>query len=101
MPSPTHIPRRVALALALAALMTAVGYIAYVLSVPRPITPTNGRIMLAVLPFQNLTGDPEQEYLCDGLTEEMIAQMSAVNTVTPRNHRAHVGDALQIHDEAR
>ena len=37
--------------------------------------------MLAVLPFQNLTGDPEQEYLCDGLTEEMIAQMSAVNTV--------------------
>ena len=40
--------------------------------------------MLAVLPFQNLTGDPGQEYLCDGLTEEMIAQMSAVNT-------AHLG----------
>ena len=78
-PSPTHIPRRAALALTLAALMTAVGYTAYVLSVPRPITPTNGRIMLAVLPFQNLTGDPEQEYLCDGLTEEMIAQMSAAN----------------------
>jgi TolB-like protein/Tfp pilus assembly protein PilF len=81
LPSPTHIPRRAALALSFAALMTAVGYTAYVLSVPRPITPTNGRIMLAVLPFQNLTGDPEQEYLCDGLTEEMIAQMSAVNTV--------------------
>jgi TolB-like protein/Tfp pilus assembly protein PilF len=81
LPSPTHIPRRAALALSFAALMTAVGYTAYVLSVPRPITPTNGRIMLAVLPFQNLTGDPEQEYLCDGLTEEMIAQMSAVNAV--------------------
>ena len=50
--------RRAALALGLAALMTAVGYTAHVLSVPRPITPTNGRIMLAVLPFQNLTGDP-------------------------------------------
>ena len=78
LPSPTHIPRRAALALGFAALMTAVGYTAYVLSVPA-ITPTNGRIMLAVLPFQNLTGDPEQEYLCDGLTEEMIAQVSAAN----------------------
>jgi TolB-like protein/Tfp pilus assembly protein PilF len=78
-PSPTRIRRRVALALVLAALMSAVGYIAHVLSVPRPVTPTNGRIMLAVLPFQNLTGDPEQEYLCDGLTEEMIAQVSTAN----------------------
>jgi TolB-like protein/DNA-binding winged helix-turn-helix (wHTH) protein/thioredoxin-like negative regulator of GroEL len=34
-----------------------------------------GRIMLAVLPFQNLTGDPEQEYFADGLTEELITQL--------------------------
>jgi TolB-like protein/DNA-binding winged helix-turn-helix (wHTH) protein/Flp pilus assembly protein TadD len=33
------------------------------------------RVMLAVLPFQNLTGDPEQEYFADGLTEEMITQL--------------------------
>ena len=38
-----------------------------------PATP--GRIMLAVLPFQNLTGDPEQEYFADGLTEELITQL--------------------------
>ena len=36
------------------------------------------RIMLVVLPFQNLTGDPEQDYLCDGLTEEMIAQLGGL-----------------------
>ncbi len=32
-------------------------------------------IKLAVMPFQNLTGDPEQEYFSDGLTEEMITQL--------------------------
>jgi len=37
-------------------------------SAPPPIT-------LAVLPFQNLTGDPAQEYLSDGLTEELISQL--------------------------
>jgi TolB-like protein/DNA-binding winged helix-turn-helix (wHTH) protein/Tfp pilus assembly protein PilF len=37
--------------------------------------PASGKVMLAVLPFQNLTGDPEQEYFADGLTEEMIMQL--------------------------
>lgn len=35
----------------------------------------SGRIMLAVLPFENLTGDAGQDYFSDGLTEEMIAQL--------------------------
>ncbi len=34
-----------------------------------------GRVMLAVLPFQNLTGNTEQDYFSDGLTEEMITQL--------------------------
>jgi TolB-like protein/Tfp pilus assembly protein PilF/predicted Ser/Thr protein kinase len=34
---------------------------------------------LAVLPFENLTGDPEQEYLSDGLTQEMISQLGALH----------------------
>ena len=36
-------------------------------------------IKLAVLPFVNLTGDPEQEYLSDGLTQEMIAQLGRLH----------------------
>ena len=40
-----------------------------------PSQQTQGRLMLAVLPFQNLTGDSTQEYFSDGLTEEMISQL--------------------------
>ena len=36
-------------------------------------------VMIAVLPFENLTGDPEQEYFSDGLTEETISAVGAVN----------------------
>jgi len=37
-----------------------------------------GRPMLAVLPFENLTGDAHDEYFADGLTEEMIAQLAQI-----------------------
>jgi TolB-like protein/DNA-binding winged helix-turn-helix (wHTH) protein/Tfp pilus assembly protein PilF len=33
------------------------------------------KITLAVLPFENFTGDPGQDYFSDGLTEEMISQL--------------------------
>jgi len=34
-------------------------------------------VKLAVLPFSNLTGDPDQEYLSDGLTQEMVTLLGA------------------------
>jgi TolB-like protein/DNA-binding winged helix-turn-helix (wHTH) protein/Tfp pilus assembly protein PilF len=37
--------------------------------------PPAGKIILAVLPFENLSGDPEQDYFSDGLTEEMITRL--------------------------
>ena len=37
------------------------------------------RIRIAVLPVQNLTGDPDREYISDGLTEEIIAQLGRIN----------------------
>ena len=41
--------------------------------------PMNQRVMLAVLPFENLTGDGEHDYFSDGLTEEVIAQLGRVD----------------------
>jgi TolB-like protein/DNA-binding winged helix-turn-helix (wHTH) protein/Tfp pilus assembly protein PilF len=38
-----------------------------------------GRVMLAVLPFANLSDNPEQEYFSDGLTEETIADLGELN----------------------
>ncbi|MGA6982366.1 MAG: winged helix-turn-helix domain-containing protein [Candidatus Sulfotelmatobacter sp.] len=38
-----------------------------------------GRIMLAILPFENLTGDPSQEYFSDGMTEEMITELGQLD----------------------
>ena len=40
---------------------------------------TPRRAMVAVLPFQNLSGDASQEYFSDGLTEEAIAQVARIS----------------------
>jgi TolB-like protein/class 3 adenylate cyclase/Tfp pilus assembly protein PilF len=36
----------------------------------------SGRPAIAVLPFDNLSGDPEQEYFADGLVEDLISRLS-------------------------
>jgi len=60
-----------------AVVLLVAGYISWRFRAARP--PRSEKIMLAVLPFQNLTGDPKEEYLADGLTEEMIAQLSRLH----------------------
>ena len=36
---------------------------------------------VAVLPFQNLTGDPNQEYFSDGMTESLIARLAQIHSL--------------------
>lgn len=64
--------------LVLAAIVVVGVYIVQQLVVPKT-QPLADKIMLAVLPFDNLTGDPQQEFFSDGLTEEMIAQLGRMH----------------------
>jgi TolB-like protein/DNA-binding winged helix-turn-helix (wHTH) protein/Tfp pilus assembly protein PilF len=64
-----------------AIVLIAAALIGYALwSRSRPLhQASSDRTMLAVLPFDNLTGDPSQDYFSDGLTEEMIAQLGRLD----------------------
>jgi TolB-like protein/Tfp pilus assembly protein PilF len=45
----------------------------------RRAAPPEPRVMLAVLPFSNPAGDDDEDYFSDGLTEEMITQLSRLS----------------------
>jgi adenylate cyclase len=53
----------------------------------KPAPPLPGKPSIAVLPFQNLSADPAQEYFSDGITEDIITELSRFRSlfVTARN----------------
>jgi TolB-like protein len=40
------------------------------------VLPIPSKPSIAVLPFENMSGDPEQEYLADGITEDLTTALS-------------------------
>jgi TolB-like protein/DNA-binding SARP family transcriptional activator/Tfp pilus assembly protein PilF len=70
----------------------------------RPTGGTAGRRPLVVLPFANISRNPEQEYLADGITEDLTTDLSQVSAlfVTPRNIAfAYKGKPANLADIAR
>jgi TolB-like protein/class 3 adenylate cyclase len=73
---------------------TAVPAVAPRLPLPLPDKPS-----IAVLPFQNMSGDPEQEYFADGITEDITTALSRISSlfVIARNSSfAYKGKAIDI-----
>jgi TolB-like protein/DNA-binding winged helix-turn-helix (wHTH) protein/Flp pilus assembly protein TadD len=81
-------------------LLAALGYWGWRVATVRTAA-SSEKVTLAVLPFENLSGDPEQEFFGDGLTEEMIAQLGKLNperlTVIARSSAArYKGSTLGV-----
>jgi adenylate cyclase len=48
----------------------------------QPVLTLADKPSIAVLPFQNMSGDPEQEYFADGLTEDIITELSRISSMS-------------------
>jgi adenylate cyclase len=84
---PAAVWQRAALAVVIALLVVSGGVAIWKSSQPPPTEvasvekmafPLPDKPSIAVLPFNNLSGDPEQEYFSDGLTEEIISALGSV-----------------------
>ena len=62
------------------------------------------RLSIAVLPFNNMSGDPQQQYFSDGFTEDIITELSRFRSlfVVARNSSfAYRGDAIDVRKAGR
>ncbi|MCA1528933.1 adenylate/guanylate cyclase domain-containing protein [Bradyrhizobium yuanmingense] len=72
----------------------------------RALTPpgVSKKPSIAVLPFANMSGDPEQEFFADGLTEDIITELSRFHDllVISRNSTfVYKGKAVKVQDIGR
>ena len=73
-------PRGPALAAALAALLVLVAAAAWYVLDGRLTKPAQaGHLSIVVLPFENLSGDPSQDYFADGITENLTTDLSRLS----------------------
>jgi len=59
---------------------------------------------IAVLPFQNMSGDPEQDYFCDGLVEDIITTLSklaGLRVIARNSTFVYKGRSVDIREAAK
>jgi TolB-like protein/two-component SAPR family response regulator len=62
-------------------------------------SPTRDRPSIAVLPFANLSGDPEQEYFADGIVEDILSALSRVHwlfVIARQSSFSYRGRAIEL-----
>lgn len=73
-------------------------------SAPEQPLPLPDRPSIAVLPFDNLSGDQEQEYFSDGITEDIITELSKISglfVIARHSSFAYKGQAVTLRQVGR
>ncbi len=71
--------------------------------IKRDVSQSPEKPSIAVLPFVNLSGDPEQEFFCDGITGDIITELSKIRTifvVARHSSFAFKGTSVDLRDVA-
>jgi adenylate cyclase len=69
-----------------------------------PLSPPASKPSIAVLPFANLSGDPAQDYIGDGITENIITDLARFHdlfVIASNSSFAYKGKAVKIQDVCR
>jgi len=73
-------PRNIAIGISALVLLAVLAFYMNSLRARAIVGIPGKRVMVAVLPFQNMSGDPSQEYFSDGMTEETITQLGRLHS---------------------
>jgi len=69
-----------------------------------PTLPLSDKPSLAVLPFQNMSGDSEQDYFCDGLVEDIITTLSklaGLQVIARNSSFVYKGRSVDVREAAK
>lgn len=80
LPKPTWLLRKLVLSILIIIILSLVGYFLYNnLDIGKTGMEMISKKSIAVLAFENMSGDPEQEYFSDGISEEILNSLAKIN----------------------